>query len=180
MYLKNPEMKTFIIKVIICSALGIVTLCGIFYRNTVNLNKVYIKQNTLIIGNILAKNPNLEKQIVSSFNTKDNSNYELGKRVLEKYCYDYELSIARNSVISDFCYNSLVEMCILIFIIGFIIFIIYFKEFFKFYNKMDKFAEVATEVVDGNFNRMYEDYKEGTISIFTNKFNDRENRKFHV
>ncbi|KGM95184.1 histidine kinase [Clostridium novyi A str. 4552] len=171
MYLKNPEMKIFITKFLVCFILGIVTFSSIFYRNTVNLNKLYINQNTLIIGNILAKDPNLEKEIISAFNTKYNSNYDLGKRVLEKYCYDEELSIARNSVISDFCYNILVEMCILIFIIGFIMFIISFKEFFKFYNKMDKFAEVATEVVDGNFNRMDEDYKEGTISIFTNKFN---------
>ncbi|WP_223315460.1 sensor histidine kinase [Clostridium botulinum] len=170
-YLKNSEIKSFIIKVFICLTLSIIIISTIFYRNAVNLNKAYIRQNTIIAGNILAKNPNFEEETIKSFNIDDDSNYELGKRKLEKYCYDEKLSIFKNPVISKFYYDNLVSLSLFIFLCIFIVVIIAVKEFFRFFRKIDKFTKIATEVVDGKFNKIKEEYKEGTFYIFADKFN---------
>ncbi|NFF61611.1 HAMP domain-containing histidine kinase [Clostridium botulinum] len=170
-YLKNPEIKSFIIKVFIYLTLSIISISTIFYRNVVNLNKAYVRQNTIIVGNILAKNPNLEEEIIKLFNSNDNSNYELGKRKLEKYCYDEELSVFKNPVISEFYYDNLVSLSSFIFLCMFIVVVIAVKEFFYFFRKIDEFTKVAMAVVDGKFDKIKEEYKEGTVYIFTDKFN---------
>jgi len=65
-YFKNPEIKELTFKFSIIFILFAI-LTTIFIKGELNkLNKDYINQNTLIVGNILSNHPELEEEIILS------------------------------------------------------------------------------------------------------------------
>ncbi|MCS4456054.1 hypothetical protein JTT01_07050 [Clostridium botulinum] len=74
-YFRNPEIKELTFKFSIIFIL-FATLTTIFIKGELNkLNKDYINQNTLIVGNILSKHPELEEEIILSLKSNEDAIY---------------------------------------------------------------------------------------------------------
>ena len=175
-YFKNPEIKHIILKLSILSIAVIALVIVIFNIEMNSLNKAYIEQNTLIVGNILAKNPELEVEVMSSLSLKHRDNYNLGQEVLSKYSYDENLAIYKNPSINSFYIKFLTKVIFMILIFVSINFIMAANGFTGFYKQIEKFTIAAEKVIEGQFINFNEYNKEGEIYLFAHQFNLMANR----
>ena len=175
-YFRNSEIKNTIRVLFLIFTLFISVFSIICYSEVSTLNKNYIKQNTLIVGKILNKNPNLENEIVqaisnNSQNTYENKDYKLGKEILDKYSYNKTLSIFSNSPIKIFFKSFCVKIIAIIFVFIAIIFIILITTQINFYKKIEAFSKSAEKVIEGSFEKLPEKFLEGEFYVFTYQFN---------
>lgn len=140
-YFRNPEIKELTFKFSLIFILFAI-LTTIFIKGELNkLNKDYINQNTLIVGNILSKHPELEEEIIFSLKSNEDAtyneekNYKRGKNVLEKYSYDENLELYKNPVLKNFSMNFIYRTIIYFGLAIFIIYIIIYDKFKYFYKK---------------------------------------------
>ncbi|EPS49639.1 sensor histidine kinase [Clostridium botulinum CFSAN002367] len=74
-YFRNPEIKELTFKFSIIFILFAI-LTTILIKGELNkLNRDYINQNTLIVGNILSKHPELEEEIILSLKSNEDVTY---------------------------------------------------------------------------------------------------------
>ncbi|MHB9936797.1 two-component sensor histidine kinase [Clostridium sporogenes] len=181
-YFRNPEIKELTFKFSIIFIL-FATLTTIFIKGELNkLNKDYINQNTLIVGNILSKHPELEEEIILSLKSNEDAtyneekNYKIGKNILEKYSYDENLDIYKNPVLKNFSINFIYRTIIYFALAIFIIYIIIYDKFKYFYKKAEVFTKASEEIMDGHFSKFIDENKEGDFYILSSKFNLMSNR----
>ncbi|MBU5591929.1 HAMP domain-containing histidine kinase [Clostridium sp. MSJ-4] len=175
-YFKNPEIKYMLLKLSMLSIAIIALIIVIFNIEMNSLNKKYIEQNTLIVGNILAKNPELEEEVMTSLSLKHRDNYNLGREVLSKYSYDENLAIYKNPSINSFYIKFLTKVIFMILIFVSINFIMAANGFTGFYKQIEKFTIAAEKVIEGQFINFNEYNKEGEIYLFAHQFNLMANR----
>nr|WP_243461099.1 hypothetical protein [Clostridium botulinum] len=144
-YFRNPEIKELTFKFSIIFILFAI-LTTIFIKAELNkLNKDYINQNTLIVGNILSKHPELEDEVILSLNSNkdarynEEKNYKIGKKVLQKYSYDENLDIYKNPILKNFSINFIYRTIIYFALAIFIIYIMIYDKFKYFYKKSRNF-----------------------------------------
>ncbi|HCL4444753.1 TPA: HAMP domain-containing histidine kinase [Clostridium botulinum] len=181
-YFRNPEIKELTFKFSIIFILFAI-LTTIFIKGELNkLNKDYINQNTLIVGNILSKHPELEEEIILSLKSNEDAtyneerNYKIGKNILEKYSYDENLELYKNPVLKNFSINFIYRTIIYFGLAIFIIYIIIYDKFKYFYKKAEVFTKAAEEIMDGHFSKFVDENKEGDFYILSSKFNLMSNR----
>ncbi|HCL4548071.1 HAMP domain-containing histidine kinase [Clostridium botulinum] len=181
-YFRNPEIKELTFKFSIIFILFAI-LTTIFIKAELNkLNKDYINQNTLIVGNILSKHPELEDEVILSLNSNKDAiynqekNYEIGKKVLEKYSYDENLDIYKNPILNNFSMNFIYRIIIYFGVAIFIIYIIIYDKFKYFYKKAEIFTEASEDIMEGHFSKFIDENKEGDFYILSSKFNLMSNR----
>ncbi|WP_051986263.1 sensor histidine kinase [Clostridium amazonitimonense] len=175
-YFKNPEIKYMLLKLSMLSITVIALIIVIFNIEMNSLNKKYIEQNTLIVGNILAKNPELEEEVMTSLSLKHRDNYNLGREVLSKYSYDENLAIYKNPSINSFYIKFLTKVIFMILIFASINFIMVANGFTSFYKQIEKFTIAAEKVIEGEFINFNEYNREGEIYLFAHQFNLMVNR----
>ncbi|MCC5426665.1 sensor histidine kinase, partial [Clostridium botulinum] len=158
-YFRNPEIKELTFKFSIIFILFAI-LTTIFIKAELNkLNKDYINQNTLIVGNILSKHPELEDEVILSLNSNkdarynEEKNYKIGKKVLEKYSYDENLDIYKNPVLKNFSINFIYRTIIYFGVAIIIIYIIIYDKFKYFYKKAEIFTEASEDIMEGHFSK---------------------------
>ncbi|KEI98785.1 histidine kinase [Clostridium botulinum A2B3 87] len=181
-YFRNPEIKELTFKFSIIFILFAI-LTTIFIKAELNkLNKDYINQNTLIVGNILSKHPELEDEVILSLNINkdarynEEKNYKIGKKVLEKYSYDENLDIYKNPVLKNFSINFIYRTIIYFCVAIIIIYIIIYDKFKYFYKKAEIFTEASEDIMEGHFSKFIDENKEGDFYILSSKFNLMSNR----
>ncbi|NFN59082.1 HAMP domain-containing histidine kinase [Clostridium botulinum] len=181
-YFRNPEIKELTFKFSIIFILFAI-LTTIFIKAELNkLNKDYINQNTLIVGNILSKHPELEDEVILSLNSNkdarynEEKNYKIGKKVLEKYSYDENLDIYKNPILNNFSMNFIYRIIIYFALSIFIIYIIIYDKFKYFYKKAEIFTEASEDIMEGHFSKFIDENKEGDFYILSSKFNLMSNR----
>ncbi|EPY2286148.1 sensor histidine kinase [Clostridium sporogenes] len=181
-HFRNPEIKELTFKFTIIFILFAI-LTTIFIKSELNkLNKDYINQNTLIVGNILSKHPEMEEEIILSLKSNEDvtyneeKNYKIGKNVLEKYSYDENLDIYKNPVLKNFSTNFIYRTIIYFGLAIFIIYIIIYDKFKYFYKKAEVFTKASEEIMDGHFNKFVDENREGDFYILSSKFNLMSNR----
>ncbi|WP_061320076.1 sensor histidine kinase [Clostridium botulinum] len=181
-YFRNPEIKELTFKFSIIFILFAI-LTTIFIKAELNkLNKDYINQNTLIVGNILSKHPELEDEVILSLNSNQDAiynqekNYKIGKKVLEKYSYDENLDIYKNPILNNFSMNFIYRIIIYFALAIFIIYIIIYDKFKYFYKKAEIFTEASEDIMEGHFSKFIDENKEGDFYILSSKFNLMSNR----
>ncbi|KEI80195.1 HAMP domain-containing histidine kinase [Clostridium botulinum] len=181
-YFRNPEIKELTFKFSIIFILFAI-LTTIFIKAELNkLNKDYINQNTLIVGNILSKHPELEDEVILSLNSNkdarynEEKNYKIGKKVLEKYSYDENLDIYKNPILNNFSMNFIYRIIIYFALAIFIIYIIIYDKFKYFYKKAEIFTEASEDIMEGHFSKFIDENKEGDFYILSSKFNLMSNR----
>ncbi|HCL4437554.1 TPA: HAMP domain-containing histidine kinase [Clostridium botulinum] len=181
-YFRNPEIKELTFKFSIIFILFAI-LTTIFIKAELNkLNKDYINQNTLIVGNILSKHPELEDEVILSLNSNKDTiynqekNYKIGEKVLEKYSYDENLDIYKNPILNNFSMNFIYRIIIYFALAIFIIYIIIYDKFKYFYKKAEIFTEASEDIMEGHFSKFIDENKEGDFYILSSKFNLMSNR----
>ncbi|NFR56436.1 sensor histidine kinase [Clostridium botulinum] len=181
-YFRNPEIKELTFKFSLIFILFAI-LTTIFIKGELNkLNKDYINQNTLIVGNILSKHPELEDEVILSLNSNkdarynEEKNYKIGKKVLEKYSYDENLDIYKNPILNNFSMNFIYRIIIYFALAIFIIYIIIYDKFKYFYKKAEIFTEASEDIMEGHFSKFIDENKEGDFYILSSKFNLMSNR----
>ncbi|KEJ01931.1 HAMP domain-containing histidine kinase [Clostridium botulinum] len=181
-YFRNPEIKELTFKFSIIFILFAI-LTTIFIKAELNkLNKDYINQNTLIVGNILSKHPELEDEVILSLNSNkdarynEEKNYKIGKKVLEKYSYDENLDIYKNPILNNFSMNFIYKIIIYFGVAIIIIYIIIYDKFKYFYKKAEIFTEASEDIMEGHFSKFIDENKEGDFYILSSKFNLMSNR----
>ncbi|NFD77476.1 HAMP domain-containing histidine kinase [Clostridium botulinum] len=181
-YFRNPEIKELTLKFSLIFILFAI-LTTIFIKGELNkLNKDYINQNTLIVGNILSKHPELEDEVILSLNSNQDAiynqekNYKIGKKVLEKYSYDENLDIYKNPILKNFSINFIYRAIIYFGVAIFIIYIIIYDKFKYFYKKAEIFTEASEDIMEGHFSKFIDENKEGDFYILSSKFNLMSNR----
>ncbi len=165
-----------LLKLSMLSITVIALIIVIFNIEMNSLNKKYIEQNTLIVGNILAKNPELEEEVMTSLSLKHRDNYNLGREVLSKYSYDENLAIYKNPSINSFYIKFLTKVIFMILIFASINFIMVANGFTSFYKQIEKFTIAAEKVIEGEFINFNEYNREGEIYLFAHQFNLMVNR----
>ncbi|NFL95154.1 HAMP domain-containing histidine kinase [Clostridium botulinum] len=181
-YFRNPEIKELTFKFSLIFILFAI-LTTIFIKGELNkLNKDYINQNTLIVGNILSKHPELEDEVILSLNSNkdarynEEKNYKIGKKVLEKYSYDENLDIYKNPILNNFSMNFIYRIIIYFGVAIIIIYIIIYDKFKYFYKKAEIFTEASEDIMEGHFSKFIDENKEGDFYILSSKFNLMSNR----
>lgn len=178
--MRNKELESIIIKIILFQLL-IGMIIGLLVNNYVNkVNESIIKQNQALVGNLINKHPELEKEIIP-YITKDISEDSIimGEETLKKYGYTNELDKASQPLLRGIGYNFLLIIFAVIILFTFLLIFIVYGEYGKIYRKVRNIATSAEKVVQGDFNIYLKDEGEGDFNILNHQFNVMANRLKH-
>lgn len=174
---RNPEIKSVFIKLLIFQLVFSICIFGVLNYEIKEVNKKIVEQNTAIVGNILNKHPELEREI-TGYITKGPSNgdIEKGEKVLSQYGYDESMRPRLQPALK----NMSPKVKGIIFFISFIYFIPLFLlirgEYNFIYNKVRNISFAAERVVEGDFSIVLEEAGEGDFNILNHQFNQMSNR----
>lgn len=174
---RNKELQSIILKLIffqILIALVAVLIVNYFMNE---MNTSIVDQHQALVGNYLASNPELEKEIIP-YITKEVSEEKitLGKETLEKYGYIDDINLSSQVIFKNI--YPFFQIVILLSIVILIIPLIFLVkgEYNKIYHKVRKVYRSAEQVVEGDFNVHLQDEGEGEFSILNHQFNQMANR----
>ena len=148
----NVEMKSFIRSFIALIFIAVVLCFTSSYITLYIVKDKIVENNQAIVGNILSKQPNMEAEIIDIItqgNSKENIN--LGKRILNKYNYNSNISLKNENIINEsgkniFFINLLFILIILI--LSFILALIYFEKIYKDIKDMTDYVYNSSEGVN--------------------------------
>lgn len=176
-YLKNPEIKAFMIKLLlihIIFAALILLFAGIKIST---INKNIINENTNLIGQILYKHPELENDIIHTVTkTANQKEINISKKVLKSYGYDENMPIKEQPVLKGLVANLQFTILLLTIIYFLPLTILAFFEYRKIYTKVRVLSSAAEGVIDGNFKMVKSNNEEGDFALLTCNFNNMSNR----
>lgn len=175
-YFRNPEVKriTFIFAFMFVISISLGTF--ILKAEVESLNRNYIKQNAIMVGNIVKEYPELQEKIIDSMRNEDDSNYSLGNKVLSQYSYNKDLAVYKNPMIYRFYESVFIKFIIFIGIFIFLVYGMLLFMSFGFYKKAEGLSEASEKIMDGTFEKFTEENKEGEFYILASKFNLMSNR----
>lgn len=164
---QNKHFKIFLTSQIIFL---IITLLLTILINNWN-NKLYqkeiIKNNRIIIGNILENHPELESEIIESI-LLNNGNELLGESILEKYGLDnYEMLEYLDNVkkISNHTFYRTLFLNVFLFLLLFTSNFLYLKSIYKKINLIDIYMN---KILNNDYDLDIKDNKEDDISNLKN------------
>lgn len=175
--LKEKERRSILIAMLIIFTIGYIAINIVINSILLNIEKMYIKQNIAIVGQVVKYNPELEDDIVSVVTGKNLEGYELGKEVMEKYSYNIKIPREINPLTKNV--STVKNIGLVSFWIVF--FISVFTSFNNIINKIIKNLKVLTNraenIVEGKFSTVsYNSFQEGIFSRFNSQFDLMEDR----
>lgn len=171
MFLSNAEIKNFIRNYILLSIIAIIFSLGISYKSVNIIKDKIIENNQAIVGSILSKYPDLEKEIIAVITQgKSKDNITLGKEVLNKYNYNENISLRNEPIINEsindiFSLNTL--FIVLVFIFTLILVMYYFKYIYSDIKDMTDYVYYSSE---GRDYEMKNKNQEGQIGLLKQSF----------
>ncbi|WP_295734510.1 HAMP domain-containing sensor histidine kinase [Intestinibacter sp.] len=164
--LSNPEIKKYNISII---ALFLITIILSIFVNTLNLNIIkadVIQNNQAIVGNIVSKYPELEKDIVSVITqAKNKENIDLGAKVLQKYNYDSSTNLSQEPIVQNNIYKMLKINILFITFVFICLITISFYFFIKIYRDIKDMTDYVYHSSEGREYEMKNKNQEGQIGI---------------
>ena len=164
--LSNPEIKKYNISII---ALFLITIILSIFVNTLNLNIIkadVIQNNQAIVGNIVSKYPELEKDIVSVITqAKNKENIDLGAKVLQKYNYDSSTNLSQEPIVQNNIYKMLKINILFITFVFLCLITISFYFFIKIYRDIKDMTDYVYHSSEGREYQMKNKNQEGQIGI---------------
>ena len=144
------------------------------FANTINT--VQLRQNIAVVGTVAKQYPQIEEEIVSNYTKGFQGNYEYGKKILEKYSYNENLSIDKNSSLQKVYKNAYKKIYILVafFVMFFLAFLLI--SYSKIFNKIRKLSVNAEAVIEGKYIIADGDIEEGDIGHLTYQLNTMSER----
>lgn len=176
-FLKNPEIKSFLIKLLLIHVIFI-TLLLIFVKVQFStINEKITEQNTALVGQLLYNHPEFEDEIIKDVTrTASPSEIQKGKDVLKNYGYSKNITIDEQPLLrTSFPYFNLKTAGFaLIYLIPLSLLAIF--EYNKIYKKINILSSASEDVVEGNFKTIKNDNNEGDFAILSNNFNNMAGR----
>ena len=164
--LSNPEIKKYNISII---ALFLITIILSIFVNTLNLNIIkadVIQNNQAIVGNIVSKYPELEKDIVSVITqAKNKENTDLGAKVLQKYNYDSSTNLSQEPIVQNNIYKMLKINILFITFVFICLITISFYFFIKIYRDIKDMTDYVYHSSEGREYEMKNKNQEGQIGL---------------
>ena len=164
--LSNPEIKKYNISII---ALFLIIILLSIFINTLNLNIIkadVIQNNQAIVGNIVSKYPELEKDIVSVITqAKNKENIDLGAKVLQKYNYDSSTNLSQEPIVQNNIYKMLKINILFITFVFLCLITISFYFFIKIYRDIKDMTDYVYHSSEGREYEMKNKNQEGQIGI---------------
>ena len=164
--LSNPEIKKYNISII---ALFLITIILSIFINILNLNIIkadVIQNNQAIVGNIVSKYPELEKDIVSVITqAKNKENIDLGAKVLQKYNYDSSTNLSQEPIVQNNIYKMLKINILFITFVFLCLITISFYFFIKIYRDIKDMTDYVYHSSEGREYEMKNKNQEGQIGI---------------
>ena len=164
--LSNPEIKKYNISII---ALFLIIILLSIFINTLNLNIIkadVIQNNQAIVGNIVSKYPELEKDIVSVITqAKNKENTDLGAKVLQKYNYDSSTNLSQEPIVQNNIYKMLKINILFITFVFLCLITISFYFFIKIYRDIKDMTDYVYHSSEGREYEMKNKNQEGQIGI---------------
>ena len=164
--LSNPEIKKYNISII---ALFLIIILLSIFINTLNLNIIkadVIQNNQAIVGNIVSKYPELEKDIVSVITqAKNKENTDLGAKVLQKYNYDSSTNLSQEPIVQNNIYKMLKINILFITFVFICLITISFYFFIKIYRDIKDMTDYVYHSSEGREYEMKNKNQEGQIGI---------------
>jgi signal transduction histidine kinase len=165
------------IKVLLIQVLFAALAFGFAAYELAQLNNTIIRQNTTLVGQLLSKHPELEDQLIG-YITKEASEeeYATGKHVLHLYGYAEDMPLISQSVLRKFYAGFEFRTALLVLMFALPLLFLLFVEYNKFFGKVREIAAAAERVVEGDFNVVLPEDREGDFSILGHNFNLMANR----
>ena len=164
--LSNPEIKKYNISII---ALFLITIILSIFVNILNLNIIkadVIQNNQAIVGNIVSKYPELEKDIVSVITqAKNKENTDLGAKVLQKYNYDSSTNLSQEPIVQNNIYKMLKINILFITFVFICLITISFYFFIKIYRDIKDMTDYVYHSSEGREYEMKNKNQEGQIGL---------------
>ena len=164
--LSNPEIKKYNISII---ALFLITIILSIFVNTLNLNIIkadVIQNNQAIVGNIVSKYPELEKDIVSVITqAKNKENIDLGAKVLQKYNYDSSTNLSQEPIVQNNIYKMLKINILFITFVFICLITISFYFFIKIYRDIKDMTDYVYHSSEGREYQMKNKNQEGQMGL---------------
>ena len=164
--LSNPEIKKYNISII---ALFLITIILSIFINILNLNIIkadVIQNNQAIVGNIVSKYPELEKDIVSVITqAKNKENTDLGAKVLQKYNYDSSTNLSQEPIVQNNIYKMLKINILFITFVFICLITILFYFFIKIYRDIKDMTDYVYHSSEGREYEMKNKNQEGQIGL---------------
>ena len=164
--LSNPEIKKYNISII---ALFLITIILSIFINILNLNIIkadVIQNNQAIVGNIVSKYPELEKDIVSVITqAKNKENTDLGAKVLQKYNYDSSTNLSQEPIVQNNIYKMLKINILFITFVFICLITISFYFFIKIYRDIKDMTDYVYHSSEGREYEMKNKNQEGQIGL---------------
>ena len=164
--LSNPEIKKYNISII---ALFLITIILSIFINILNLNIIkadVIQNNQAIVGNIVSKYPELEKDIVSVITqAKNKENIDLGAKVLQKYNYDSSTNLSQEPIVQNNIYKMLKINILFITFVFLCLITISFYFFIKIYRDIKDMTDYVYHSSEGREYQMKNKNQEGQMGL---------------
>ena len=164
--LSNPEIKKYNISII---ALFLIIILLSIFINTLNLNIIkadVIQNNQAIVGNIVSKYPELEKDIVSVITqAKNKENTDLGAKVLQKYNYDSSTNLSQEPIVQNNIYKMLKINILFITFVFICLITILFYFFIKIYRDIKDMTDYVYHSSEGREYQMKNKNQEGQMGL---------------
>ncbi|RDY23225.1 sensor histidine kinase [Romboutsia maritimum] len=175
--IRDKERRNILISLIIVFIIGYFGLNLAVNSILCKIESDYINQNISIVGQVVKYNPELEEEIVATVTGKDLSEYELGKRIMEKYSYNTNISRDINPLTKNII--SIKTKTLFIFwILFFICTILSINHFIKkIVKNIKSVTKRAENIIEGRISKVsYSSFEEGIFSKFNSKFDLMEER----
>jgi signal transduction histidine kinase len=169
---QNKEYRLTLLKIIIYQIICIFLIYSFFNIKFQELNKVIIRENTVIVGKIMIKYPEMEEEIVKILlKTPSESEYNTGKITLDKYSYNEDIDKYSNLVLKNFIYKFNFEIIIIILLLFLIIILLLSLDYRKIYLNLKKYSNSIENITRGVFETNLPDSKEGELNILGHNIN---------
>jgi signal transduction histidine kinase len=178
----NPEVKRITVKFIIMLLIGIIGIYFLSLSIVRNINKSLIKQNTMVLAQVLQNN--YPKDIIKNFyTTKSDEELEAARALLKSYGYDENLSLKSNDITFGF-FKDIIKVFIPIFMIYIIsIYMLFLNELRGIFSQVDSIVKETGAMADGKYHRIEGKFEEGEIAVLISSLNymgDRVNNSIEL
>ena len=164
---KNSEVKKILflnlIYFFIIIIIGLVLSLYSFNLYKKNL----IRNNSVLVGNILKNHPELEEEIINEL-VLNNDTYDYGVKILNKYGLDdpkyFDYLKVNNELKQNIILTNILFIIILFMLVS-ITYLIFIKNQYRKINKIDKYMN---KILNNDYSLDIRDYVEGDISTLKN------------
>jgi len=171
-YFHNPELKKSSAILLFFVGIFLFITCFMLNLNHKRLKEDYIKQLGAITGRVIEKDPELEKEIIPMI-TKEVSKEEAlkGKAVLAQYGLSTKLDNELFPYMNETIKSNYFSIAFIFIVMAMMLTVFNYLQYGFFYKRIRGLTLAAKRVVEGEYNILIEEDKEGDLSKLAISFN---------